>query len=447
MNSVVESTCAPTRVREVRAVSALPFDVRHEVEEALSLPAAQQPVWRSEAGCRDAVAALSTAPPVVLASEVDELRTRLASVARGEAFLLQGGDCAETFAGNTEAHIRANFTTLVQMAVVLAYGAGTPVVRVGRVAGQYAKPRSSEVDSSGHPSYRGDMVNSASPADRSHDPARMVRAHANSSATMNMLRALAHSPVPVSDAPTGRRYAALVAEVDRALRFMQACGAANDYTRDVYASHEALVLDYERALLRMAGGRVYGLSGHFLWVGERTRQPDGAHIALAALLANPIGLKIGPATTPESAVEYVQRLDPHGEPGRLTLISRMGHDRIRHVLPPIVEKVTASGHQVVWQCDPMHGNTETSSTGHKTRRFDRVVDEVAGFFEVHRALGTHPGGLHVELTGEDVTECLGGEQDIAEADLGERYLTACDPRLNPRQSMELAFLVAEMLRG
>ncbi|WP_285643650.1 3-deoxy-7-phosphoheptulonate synthase class II [Lentzea sp. NBRC 102530] len=432
-------------MRDVRAVSTLPFDVRHEVEEALSRPAAQQPSWRSPA--RDAVAALSTAPPVVLASEVDGLRTRLASVARGEAFLLQGGDCAETFAGNTEAHIRANFTTLVRMAVVLTYGAGTPVVRVGRLAGQYAKPRTSDVDSSGLPSYRGDMVNSWSPEDRSHDPARMLRAHANSTATMNMVRALANSPVPAGGAPTGERYEGLVTEVDRALRFMHACGAVNDYTRDVYASHEALVLDYERSLLRMADGRLYGLSGHFLWVGERTRQLDGAHIALAALLANPIGLKIGPSTTPEMAVEYVERLDPHHEPGRLTLITRMGHDQIRRVLPPIVEKVTASGHEVVWQCDPMHGNTESSPTGHKTRRFDRIIDEVAGFFEVHRALGTHPGGIHVELTGEDVTECLGGEQDITETDLGERYLTACDPRLNTRQSVELAFLVAEMLRG
>jgi 3-deoxy-7-phosphoheptulonate synthase len=257
----------------------------------------------------------------------------------------------------------------------------------------------------------------------------------------------------VRTSPAGERYEALAGEIDRGLRFMSACGVQDTslHTVEIFASHEALLLDYERALLRLDApgpeGKLYDLSSHFLWIGERTRQLDGAHIAFAELLANPIGLKIGPGTTPEQAVEYVERLDPQRVPGRLTLISRMGNGRVRDVLPPIVEKVTASGHQVIWQCDPMHGNTHESSTGYKTRHFDRIVDEVQGFFEVHRRLGTHPGGIHVELTGEDVTECLGGAQDISDTDLAGRYETACDPRLNTQQSLELAFLVAEMLRS
>ncbi|MGH3906667.1 MAG: 3-deoxy-7-phosphoheptulonate synthase, partial [Pseudonocardiaceae bacterium] len=294
---------------------------------------------------------------------------------------------------------------------------------------------------------------------------RLIRAYANAAAAMNLVRALTLAGMAdlhkvhdwnkdfVLRSPAGARYEALAGEIDRGLRFMSACGVNDSslHSTEIYASHEALVLDYERAMLRLDNTaetpKLYDLSAHFLWVGERTRALDGAHIAFAELLANPIGLKLGPSTTPDQAVEYVERLDPHGIPGRLTLISRMGAQRVRDVLPQIVAKVTASGHQVIWQCDPMHGNTIESTTGYKTRHFDWVVDEVQGFFEVHHALGTYPGGIHVELTGEDVTECLGGAQDISDADLSGRYETACDPRLNTQQALELAFLVAEMLRS
>ena len=357
---------------------------------------------------------LESVPPVTVPSEVERLKGLLADVARGEAFLLQGGDCAETFADNTEPHLRANLRLLEQMAAVLAGAAGTPVVTIGRMAGQYAKPRSRPVDALGLPAYRGDIVNSAEPtlAARTPDPHRMLRAHANAAGAMDVIRRLSAS--------------------------------------EVYVSHEMLLLDYEKTLLWVdTGGPEPRLSSglaHFLWVGERTRRLDGAHVAFAELLSNPIGLKIGPGVTPEQAVEYVRRLDPHCTPGRLTLVSRMGHTLVRDVLPPIVEKVNASGHEVVWQCDPMHGNTRMSGNGYKTRRFDHVVDEIAGFFEVHRRLGTHPGGIHVEVTGEDVTECLGGSSDIAETDLPARYRTACDPRFDAKQSIELACRVAELLR-
>ena len=445
----------------------LPAELRAALDDALARPAAQQPDWPDADAVRDVRTVLESVPPITVPSEVDRLRENLAAVARGEAFLLQGGDCAETFVDNTEPHIRGNIRTLLQMAVVLTYGASMPVVKVGRIAGQYAKPRSSATDALGLPSYRGDMVNSlvTTPEARIADPSRMIRAYANAGAAMNLVRALTSAGMAdlhkvhdwnkdfVLTSPAGARYEAMAAEIDRGLRFMTACGVNDSSLRstELFASHEALVLDYERALLRLETTgeipRLYDLSGHFVWVGERTRQLDGAHIAFAELLANPVGVKIGPSVTPEQAVEYVERLDPHGVPGRLTLVSRMGSARVREVLPPVVEKVTASGHQVIWQCDPMHGNTVESSTGYKTRHFDRVVDEVQGFFEVHHALGTYPGGIHVEITGDDVTECLGGAQDISDADLSGRYETACDPRLNTQQSLELAFLVAEMLRG
>jgi 3-deoxy-7-phosphoheptulonate synthase len=444
----------------------LPPELRVRLDDALGRPAAQQPEWPDAADVLNVRTVLESVPPVTLPPEVDRLQRRLSAVAHGKAFLLQGGDCAETFVDNTEPHIRATIRTLLQMAVVLTYGASMPVVKLGRIAGQYAKPRSAMVDARGLPSYRGDIVNSlvAEPAARVPDPSRMIRAYANAGAAMNLVRALTGTDMAdlsmvhdwnkdfVRTSAAGVRYEAVAEEIDRAVRFMDACGVEdhNLHTVEFYASHEALLLDYERAMLRLDTRhepRLYDLSAHFLWVGERTRQLDGAHVAFAALLANPIGLKIGPTTTPELAVEYVERLDPHGLPGRLTLISRMGNGKVRDVLPAIVEKVEASGHKVIWQCDPMHGNTEESVSGYKTRHFDRIVDEVQGFFEVHAALGTHPGGIHVEVTGEDVTECLGGAQDISDADLGGRYETACDPRLNTQQSLELAFLVAEMLRG
>ena len=445
----------------------LPAELRARLDDVLARPAAQQPDWPDAAQVAHVRTVLESVPPVTLPPEVDRLQDRLAAVARGEAFLLQGGDCAETFVDNTEPHIRATIRTLLQMAIVLTYGASLPVVKVGRIAGQYAKPRSAPLDSLGLQSYRGDIVNGIAPhpAARIADPARMVRAYANAGAAMNLVRALTATGMAdltmvhdwnkdfVRTSRAGERYETLATEIERALRFMDACGV-EDYqmhTTEFYASHEALLLDYERSLLRLdtrgEHPRLYDLSAHFLWIGERTRQLDGAHIALAALMANPIGLKIGPTITPELAVEYVDRLDPQGTPGRLTLISRMGNGKVRDVLPGIVEKVEASGHKVIWQCDPMHGNTVESTTGYKTRHFDRIVDEVQGFFEVHAGLGTHPGGIHVEVTGEDVTECLGGAQEISDADLGGRYETSCDPRLNTQQSLELAFLVAEMLRG
>ncbi len=459
-------------IEQLPALPPLPVDLRQRLDAALARPAAQQPSWDAEAA-KVVRTVLESVPPVTVPSEIEKLHAQLAQVARGEAFLLQGGDCAETFADNTEPHIRANIRALLQMAVVLTYGSSMPVVKVARIAGQYAKPRSSDIDALGLKSYRGDMVNgfAADASVRDHDPSRLVRAYANASAAMNLVRALTSSGLAslhlvhdwnrefVRTSPAGARYEALAGEIDRGLRFMSACGVndRNLDTAEIYASHEALVLDYERAMLRLADGaknpespaaeaKLYDLSAHFLWIGERTRQLDGAHIAFAEVIANPVGVKIGPTMTPELAVEYVERLDPHNKPGRLTLVTRMGNNKIRDVLPPIIEKVQATGHQVIWQCDPMHGNTHESSTGYKTRHFDRIVDEVQGFFEVHRALGTHPGGIHVEITGENVTECLGGAQDISDDDLAGRYETACDPRLNTQQSLELAFLVAEMLR-
>ena len=448
----------------------LPADLRERLDAARARPALQQPSWDPDAA-KAMRTVLESVPPVTVPSEVERLKAQLADVARGKAFLLQGGDCAETFVDNTEPHIRANIRTLLQMAVVLTYGASMPVVKVARIAGQYAKPRSADLDALGLRSYRGDMINGFAPdaAVREHDASRLVRAYANASAAMNLVRALTSSGMAslqkvhdwnrefVRTSPAGARYEALAGEIDRGLRFMSACGVddQNLQTAEIYASHEALVMDYERAMLRMDAGesgadgppRLYDLSAHYLWVGERTRQLDGAHIAFAEVIANPIGVKIGPTTSPELAVEYVERLDPHNVPGRLTLVSRMGNQKVRDALPGIIEKVEASGHQVIWQCDPMHGNTHESSTGYKTRHFDRIVDEVQGFFEVHHALGSHPGGIHVEITGENVTECLGGAQDISDDDLAGRYETACDPRLNTQQSLELAFLVAEMLRG
>ncbi len=446
----------------------LPGDMRARLDDALSRPAAQQPDWPDPVHVAHVRTVLESVPPVTLPPEIDRLQARLADVAEGRAFLLQGGDCAETFVDNTEPHIRATIRTILQMAIVLTYGASLPVVKIGRIAGQYAKPRSSATDALGLPSYRGDIVNSlaADPVARIPDPSRMVRAYANAGAAMNLVRALTATGMAdltqvhdwnkdfVRQSPAGARFETIAAEIERAVRFMDACGVDdhNLHSVEFYASHEALLVDYERAMLRLdtrdeRDPKLYDVSAHFLWVGERTRQLDGAHIALAEMIANPIGLKIGPSTTPEMAVEYVERLDPHNVPGRLTLISRMGNGKVRDVLPGIVQKVESSGHKVIWQCDPMHGNTHESTTGYKTRHFDRIVDEVQGFFEVHGALGSHPGGIHVEVTGEDVTECLGGAQEISDADLAGRYETACDPRLNTQQSLELAFLVAEMLRG
>ncbi|WP_103338222.1 3-deoxy-7-phosphoheptulonate synthase class II [Amycolatopsis sp. CA-126428] len=411
---------------------------------ALARPAAQQPCWPDAERAGAVIGLLHNAEPIVAPEETARLHTRLAAVARGEAFLLQGGDCAETFAGNTEPHLRANLGVLERMGEVLAGAAGRPVVKIARMAGQFAKPRSNTVDARGLPVYRGDIVNSpeCTAAARTPDPHRMLMAYAHAAGAMDLVRKFCAEGV---EAPQPALAGARRAPGEP--RFGEA--GRPPRPTEIFVSHELLLLDYERAVLWADSGapepRLSSGLAHFLWIGDRTRQLDGAHIAFAELLANPIGLKLGPGCTPEEVVEYVRRLDPHRTPGRLTLVSRMGHARVRELLPPIVEKVTASGHEVIWQCDPMHGNTRTSGNGYKTRHFDHVVAELAGFFAVHRQLGTHPGGIHVEVTGEDVTECLGGAAGIAEADLPDRYTTACDPRLNAGQSVELAAAVAKLL--
>ena len=430
------------------------------------LPAAQQPRWPDAAALDAAVAELRLLPPLVFAGECDQLRDRLAAASRGEAFVLMGGDCAETFAANTADSIRARLQTVLQMAVVLTYGASLPVVKIGRMAGQYFKPRSKPEETRDGvtlPSYFGDGVNDIAftPDARRVDPQRLVKAYHASGATLNLVRAFTQGGYAdlrqvhawnqdfVRDSTAGQRYERMAGEIDRALSFMTACGADPEEFRRVefYAGHEALVLDYERALTRIDSrtGTPYAVSGHFLWIGERTRDPQGAHVDLAARVRNPIGVKLGPTTSPDDVLALLDRLDPDLEPGRLTLITRLGADRIRDLLAPIVEKVEASGHPVVWVCDPMHGNTREAASGVKTRVFDDVLDEVRGFFEVHRSLGTYPGGLHVELTGDDVTECVGGTAGVEERHLGDRYETVCDPRLNRVQSLELSFLVADML--
>ncbi|KJK59602.1 class II 3-deoxy-7-phosphoheptulonate synthase [Kitasatospora sp. NPDC056138] len=433
-----------------------------------SLPAAQQPEWPDQEALRKVLAELASYPPLVFAGECDQLRARLGAVARGEAFLLQGGDCAEAFDGVSAEQIRNKLKTLLQMAAVLTYAASVPVVKVGRIAGQYSKPRSKSTETRDGvtlPVYRGDSVNGFefTPESRIPDPERLKRMYNASAATLNLVRAFttggyadlrqvhAWNQDFVRNSPAGQRYESLAKEIDNALAFMKACGVAPEEFKTVefFSSHEALVLDYETALTRVDSrtGDLYDVSGHMVWIGERTRQLDHAHIEFASKIRNPIGVKLGPTTTVDEALTLIDRLDPDREPGRLTFITRMGAGKIREHLPTLVEKVTATGAQVVWICDPMHGNTYEAATGHKTRRFDDVLDEVKGFFEVHRALGTHPGGIHVELTGDDVTECVGGGDEVLVDDLHQRYETACDPRLNRSQSLDLAFLVAEMYRG
>ncbi|MDX2377158.1 3-deoxy-7-phosphoheptulonate synthase class II [Microbacterium sp. LRZ72] len=430
-----------------------------------TLPIKQQPNWLDP----DAVAAVSaeieTLPPLVFAGEVDILRDRLASAAAGEAFLLQGGDCAETFAGATAEQIRNRIKTVLQMAVVLTYGASMPVVKMGRMAGQFAKPRSKDTETRGDvtlPAYRGDIVNGFdfTEGSRRADPQRLLKGYHTAASTLNLIRAFTQGGFAdlrevhswnkgFAQNPANQRYERLASEIDRAIKFMEAAGADFDELRRVefYTGHEGLLMDYERPMTRIDSrtGTPYNTSAHFLWIGERTRDLDGAHIDYFSKIRNPIGVKLGPSTTPEVALELIDKLDPKREPGRLTFITRMGAGKIRDALPPLLEAVRDSGARPLWVTDPMHGNGITTPTGYKTRRFDDVVDEVAGFFESHRAVGTHPGGIHVELTGDDVTECLGGSEMIEEATLATRYESLCDPRLNHMQSLELAFLVAEEL--
>ena len=431
-----------------------------------ALEAKQQPTWPDGAALEYAKQELSTQPPLVFAGEVDQLRERLASAARGEAFLLQGGDCAETFEAATADKIRDRVKTLLQMAVVLTYGASMPVIKVGRMAGQFAKPRSSNEETREGvtlPAYRGDLVNGYdfTEASRTADPSRLVRGYHVSASTLNLIRAFTQGGMAdlrqvnswnqgfVSN-PANQRYEALATEIDRALRFMDACGV--DHTAltqtEFYVSHEALLLDYERPLARIDSrtGELYGTSGHMLWIGERTRDLDGAHVDFLSKLRNPIGVKLGPTATTDDALRLIDKLDPEREPGRLTFITRMGAEKIRDVLPGLLAGVRDAGAQPLWVTDPMHGNGITTATGFKTRRFNDVMDELLGFFEAHREVGTYPGGIHVELTGDDVTECLGGSENIDEEALATRYESVCDPRLNHMQSLELAFQVAEELK-
>ena len=439
------------------------------VEDTWSaLPAGQQPEWPDAAELAAAVSELRSYPPLVFAGEADLLKARIAEVARGEAFLLTGGDCAETFAGVTADAIRAKLKTLLQMAVVLTYAASLPVVKVGRIAGQYSKPRSKGTETRDGvtlPAYRGDSINGFdfTPEARTPDPKRLLRMYQASASTLNLVRAFttggyadmrqvhAWNQDFVAGSPSGERYEVLAGEIDRALQFMRACGTDPEELRTVefYAAHEGLVLPYESALTRIDSrtGNPYATSGHYIWIGERTRDLSGAHVEYFSRISNPIGIKLGPTTSPDDALAYLDRLDPDREPGRLSFIVRMGAGQVREKLPALVEKVRGEGHQVAWICDPMHGNTFEAPSGHKTRRFDDVLDEVKGFFEVHHALGSHPGGIHVELTGEDVTECVGGGEEIHFEALHQRYETLCDPRLNRSQSLDLAFLVAEMLRA
>jgi 3-deoxy-7-phosphoheptulonate synthase len=436
------------------------------LDELRALGAQQQPTYPDPAAVDAAVSRLRAVPPLVFAGECDDLKDKLAAVARGEAFLLQGGDCAETLEGATADNVRAKLRVILQMAVVLTYAASVPVVKLGRLAGQYAKPRSSDVETREGvtlPAYRGDAVNGFdfTPESRVPDPQRLVDVYNSSASTLNLVRAFVTGGYAdlrqvhtwntdfVRSSPVGRRYERLAGEIDRALTFMKAIGASPDefHRVDFHSSHEALILEYEHALTREDSrtGLPYDVSAHFLWIGERTRQLDGAHVELLSRVHNPIGVKLGPSVTPDDAIALAARLNPLNEAGRLTFITRMGAGKVRDALPELVEKVTAAGVQVAWVCDPMHGNTFEASSGHKTRRFEDVMDEVQGFFDVHRQLGTWPGGLHIELTGDNVTECIGGGETLLEEDLADRYESACDPRLNRVQSLELAFLVAEML--
>jgi len=430
------------------------------------LPALQQPAYPDEAALADVVADLRRRPPLVFAGEVDSLRKLIAQASTGDAFVLMGGDCAESFTHNTADNIRLKVQTILQMAAVLTYGASTPVVKIGRMAGQYAKPRSradETRDGVTLPSYRGDSVNdyAFTPRARTPDPRRMLDAYLRAGTTLNLIRSFTmggyadlrevHSWNRGFTAnPAYKRFEAFAEEIDRAMRFMEAAGVDFDALRqvDFYSAHEALLLEYEDAMIRVdsRSGRLYDTSAHLLWVGERTRGPQDAHVTLLTGVHNPVGVKIGPDTAPDDVVALIDRLNPTGEAGRLSLITRMGAGRLREALPPLVEAVRADGRPVTWITDPMHGNTITADNGYKTRRFEAIMEEVRAFFEVHRALGTVPGGIHVELTGDDVTEVLGGGEHIDEAGLAERYETLVDPRLNHQQSLEMAFELAEMLK-
>ncbi len=432
--------------------------------------AAQQPSWPDGGAYDGVLKQLSTLPPLVFAGEARQLTTALGEVADGKAFLLQAGDCAESFDDFTADGIRDRLKVILQMAIVLSYSSGVPTVKVGRIAGQFAKPRSSDTEIIGDlelPSFRGHIVNDIAPtaAARIPDPERLLQAYHQSASTLNLLRAFVKGGFAdlsqvhqwnqefVASSREGRRYESLADEIDRALRFMGACGIhsatqPNLHEVDFFTSHEALILGYEEALTRQDSltGGWYDCSAHMLWIGERTRQLDGAHVEFLRGVGNPLGCKLGPTATPDEVLAMCEALNPDRIPGRLTLISRMGADHVEDALRPLLAAARDADHPVVWACDPMHGNTFTSVSGRKTRHLDAVMSEIAGFFAAHRAEGTWPGGVHVELTGDDVTECLGGAEEILDADLDARYETMCDPRLNGRQSIDLAFRVAELLQ-
>lgn len=434
-------------------------------------PAKQMPEYKDALALQRAEAELAAQPPLVFAGEARSLKTKLGDVVAGKAFLLQGGDCAESFAEFSANKIRDSFRVLLQMAITLTFAGSMPVVKVGRVAGQFAKPRSDDNETRNGttlPSYRGDIINGYdfTPEARTPDPARMVRAYNQSAATLNLLRAFAQGGYAdlnrvhkwnlefAKDSPLGERYEDLATRIDEALAFMAACGVTGETVPAIretafYTSHEALLLPYEQALTRVDSltGEWYDCSAHFLWVGARTHQLDGAQIEFARGIRNPIGLKVGPHMTTDDLLKLIDILNPANEPGRLTLIARMGADKVDAKLPPLLRAVKKEGANVVWSCDPMHGNTFQSATGYKTRKFDNVLAEARGFFTAHAAEGTHPGGIHLELTGQNVTECVGGAEKISDNDLSGRYETHCDPRLNANQALEMAFLIADELKA
>jgi 3-deoxy-7-phosphoheptulonate synthase len=435
-----------------------------------SKPVVQVPDYPDKAALAEVEAKLATFPPLVFAGEARQLKKSLGEVAAGKAFLLQGGDCAESFLEHRADNIRDFFRVFLQMAVVLTYAGGSPVVKVGRLAGQFAKPRSSPTEKKGEvelPSYRGDIVNGAefTAAARKPDPHRQLQAYRQAAATLNLIRAFAMGGYAdlervhqwnlgfVQDSPQGHRYQELADRISETLEFMRACGITSENTPQlrtttVYTSHEALLLGFEQAMTRLdsTSGDWYATSGHMVWIGDRTRQPEQAHVEFCRGIKNPIGLKCGPSLEPDILLRLIDLLNPKDEPGRLTLICRFGAGKVEKHLPRLIRAVARAGRTVVWSCDPMHGNTITAASGYKTRPFDRILEEVQRFFEIHRGEGTHAGGIHVEMTGQNVTECTGGAWAITETDLSDRYHTHCDPRLNADQSLELAFLVAEQLK-
>ncbi|HJR22965.1 MAG TPA: 3-deoxy-7-phosphoheptulonate synthase class II, partial [Dongiaceae bacterium] len=434
-------------------------------------PVSQVPDYPDAAKLQSVEERLKSYPPLVFAGEARRLQEALGNVAEGKAFLLQGGDCAESFAEFSANNIRDTFRVLLQMAVVLTFGAALPVVKVGRIAGQFAKPRSAPTETIGGvelPSYRGDIVNGMefNAEARKPDPERLVQSYNQAAATLNLLRAFAQGGFAdlhkvhrwnlefVADSPAGERYQELATRLSETLEFMAACGLTSETVPQIretefYTSHEALLLHYEQALTRVDSltGKWYGCSAHLLWIGDRTRNLDGAHIEYMKGVQNPIGLKCGPSLEPDDLLRLIDALNPQNIPGRLTLIARMGHERVEAKLPALVRAVKRHGAKVVWSSDPMHGNTIKSASGYKTRPFDRILSEVKSFFAVHRAEGTHAGGVHFEMTGQDVTECIGGAKAVTEDSLADRYHTHCDPRLNASQSLELAFLIAEQLKA